>query len=306
MLSRVAENVYWMARHLERAENTARLVLVRSETRLDHPESGDAWWEPALRILDVEDERLGERDATTLLISDTGNPSSVVSCCARARENVRILREALPRETWEGVQALHQAALRPGSALPQRRDEHLREIVGRIQGLAGLFLGAMNDDDGAAMLRLGRAIERADFGARVLLEALGSLGTRDDLRAADWIGVLRTLTAFQMYRRTVRGAVTQARVLRFLVASPVFPRSLAYCAGEADMALARLPRASEAWAAVRRLGSLLAQGEGPGDGVERLLSEVQATLGVLHGALDRAYFALPAPPVRGQHQRQDA
>jgi uncharacterized alpha-E superfamily protein len=248
----------------------------------------------------------GERAATTLLISDPGNPSSVLACCARARENVRILRETLPRETWEAVQALHQAALRPGSAKPQRRDEHLREIVGRIQGLAGLFLGAMNDDDGAAMLRLGRAVERADFGARVLGEAVATLEGRDDLRSADWIGVLRSLTAFQMYRRTVRGAVTKARVVRFLIASPVFPRSLAYCAGEAETAAGRLPDVPEVRAAVRRLGSLLSGGEGPADGVEPLLTEVQATLEAVHGALDRAYFARPAVSARGQVQAQHA
>jgi uncharacterized alpha-E superfamily protein len=252
MLSRAAESLYWMARYLERAENTARLVSVHSEAGLDWPETDEFAWEPVLRITgalgDFEARGLPrtEEDVTEFLLSDRENPSSILSICARARENIRTLIEILPRESWEEVNELHQLATQTGVAAPQRRGEHLREIIGRAQAMAGLFLGAMNDDEAYAFLRLGRAIERGDFAARVMLGHFHAVehGADDSqtLRGADWVGVLRSLTAFQMYRRSVQGPVTGLRVVRFLTCSPVFPRSIAYCAREAEQALARLPK----------------------------------------------------------------
>lgn len=144
------------------------------------------------------------------------------------------------------INALHPLARQPDAAAPHRRDERLREIVGRAQAMAGLFMGALNDDEGSAFLRLGRAVERGEFGGRTLPGAAGAAGEgfadSDGLRAADWVGVLRSPTAFQTYRRSVQGPVTGSRVIRFLTCSSALPRSLAFCEGEAGVALARLPR----------------------------------------------------------------
>lgn len=319
MLSRVAENLYWMARHLERAENTARLVSVRSETRLDRPDQSGFYWEPVLSITGtLEDYRRrgfggSERDATNFLVSDPSNPSSVLAACTGARENVRILRETLPRETWEAVQALYQAALRPGAAAPQRRDEHLREVIGRVQGMTGLFLRAMNHDEGYVFVRLGRAIERGDFATRVLLSALETIrdGMSDEeaLRSADWVGVLKSLTAYQMYRRSVRGPVTPAGVVRFLTGSTVFPGAIAYCAREAEQALAMLSDSESLVARAARLSASVAARDGTAadrQGAAALLVEVQAELSTLQDAITDAYFAprlgLPAQGRRSQVQ----
>lgn len=313
MLSRVAENIYWMARHLERAENTARLVAVQSELRLDAPDREGFYWASALRITgtlaDYEARGLGltERDATNFLIGDPGNPSSILSTVARARENIRILRETLPRESWEAVAALHQTVLRPGAAAPSSRDAHLREVVTRLQGMAGLFLGAMNDDAGYAFLRLGRAIERGDFAARALLDAIASIrdrsGDAQALRAAEWVGVLKSLTAYQMYRRSVRGPVTRRGALRFLACSTVFPRSLAHAVTEAGQALLRLPGpAALAAPAVRLSSDLAAESELPHEEARlaALLRHAVAEFALLHDAVGDAYFA---PPPLGQEQR---
>ena len=316
MLSRVAENIYWMARHLERAENTARLVNVRSETRLDHLNSGGLYWEPVLRATSVVDDYQArgfgpnERDATNFLVSDPQNASSVLSCITRARENVRILRETLPRETWEAGQALHQVALRPGAAAPQRRDEHLREIISRAQGMAGLFLRAMNDDEGYAFLRLGRAVERGNFAARILMNSIETIseGTGDEeaLRLADWVGVLKSLTAYQMYRRSVRGPVTSPKVVHFLTCSTIFPGAVAHCVKEVARALARLPGSGELANAAARLTEAL-EAEGGVTRDERkfagILAAAQTELSVLHDAIGVTYFAyLPLRTAQTQVQ----
>ncbi|TNC48610.1 alpha-E domain-containing protein, partial [Rubellimicrobium rubrum] len=298
-----------MARHLERAENTARLVSVHSETRLDRPDRPGFYWEPALRVTGnlPEFQRRGlaqtEREATNVLITDPANPSSVLGTLARARENIRILRDVLPRESWEAINALHALASRPGAAAPQRRDAHLREIITHAQAMAGLFLGSMNEDAGYAFLRLGRAVERGDFVTRVLLDSLS--GSEDN--AAEWIGVLKSLTAYQMYRRSVGGPVTRPGVVRFLACSTVFPRALACCVQEAERALARLPDGTAMTELTAKLFAILAANSAVGD--ERRLASIlrlgQEELDTLHGALVDAYFAPPLTepsPLQGQKQ----
>lgn len=316
MLSRVAETIYWMARHLERAENTARLVAVQSETRLDRPGRAGFFWEPALRVTgtlaDFEARGLSrtERDATNFLVSDPSNPSSVLGIVSRARENIRTLREVLPRESWEAVNALHQVASRPGAAAPQRRDAHLREVVGCLQGMAGLFLGAMNDDAGYAFLRLGRAVERGDFAIRVLLDAMAAIpdGASEGqaFDATEWIAVLKSLTAYQMYRRSLGGPVTRLEVIRFLACSTTFPRALAACAAEAERALARMSEGVPTAAPAARLFAVLAANSAASD-EERLagvLALGQADLLALHDAVTAAYFAPPLPEAAPLAQSQ--
>ncbi len=305
MLSRVAENIYWMARHLERAENTARLISVCTDTRLDHPEPAELVWETVLRItgtlpdFEARDRKPSEQEVVNFHLSDQQNSSSVLSTLSHARENHRTLLEILPRESWEEVNALHQLAAQPGVSDPERRDEHLREIIGRAQAMAGLFLGAMNHDEGYAFLRLGRAIERGDFATRVMLGHFKAFehGATDSqsLRGADWVGVLRSLTAFQMYRRSVQGPVTGQRVVRFLTCSTVFPRSIAFCANEAEQALGRLPNSGATAAAAARLASeLAAQPSVSGNETDScaLLTRMQAELAALHDALTTDYFTL--------------
>jgi uncharacterized alpha-E superfamily protein len=293
-----------MARYLERAENTARLVNVFTDTRLDHPDPAERIWETALGITGALEDFRGrglectEPDVAEFLLSDPQSPASLINICARARENNRTLLEILPRESWEEINELHQLAGQPGASAAQRRSEHLREVVGRTQAMAGLFLGAMNDDEAYAFLRLGRAIERGDFAARVMLGHLHVIehGANDgqSLRGADWVGVLRSLTAFQMYRRNVQGPVTGLRVVRFLTCSTVFPRSIAYCAGGVEQALARLPNSGPVAAIAARLSSeLLSQHcvSGIETDASSLLVKVQAELSALHDMVTADYFS---------------
>jgi uncharacterized alpha-E superfamily protein len=292
-----------MARYLERAENTARLVSVFTDTRLDHPDPAERIWETALDITGALEDFRGrgleytEPDVAEFLLSDPRSPASLLNICARARENNRTLLEILPRESWEEINELHQLAAQPGASEAQRRGEHLREVIGRAQAIAGLFLGGMNDDEGYAFLRLGRAIERGDFAVRVMLGHFHVVeqGTDDSqsLRGADWVGVLRSLTAFQMYRRSVQGPVTGVRVVRFLTCSTVFPRSIAYCAKEVEQALARLPNSRSVAATAADLASELLN-EKCVSGIEAdspaLLVKIQADLSALHERITAGYF----------------
>ena len=109
MLSRVAENLYWMARYLERAENTARLITVNANLLLDLPKTVQPGWEPLIEITGSAEifhanyQQPDERSVVKFLIADTVNPGSILSSLVAARENVRTVRDFMPRETWEQV-----------------------------------------------------------------------------------------------------------------------------------------------------------------------------------------------------------
>ncbi|MDO9188414.1 MAG: alpha-E domain-containing protein, partial [Sulfurimicrobium sp.] len=113
MLSRVAESIYWLARYIERAENTARIVMVNANLVLDTPKGMSPGWRPLITLTGSEDlfDKIypdsSERNVVKFLTGDTKNPGSILSSLWFARENARIVRDVVPRETWEYINDLH-------------------------------------------------------------------------------------------------------------------------------------------------------------------------------------------------------
>jgi uncharacterized alpha-E superfamily protein len=112
LLSRVAENVYWLARYLERAENSARLINVNSNMLLDLPPEYRPGWLALIDItgsrelFDKRERRVEERDIVNFLIADLDNPGSILASIRAARENARTLRDVLPNDVWEHLNEL--------------------------------------------------------------------------------------------------------------------------------------------------------------------------------------------------------
>jgi len=109
MLSRSAERLYWLARYLERTENTARLISVYMNLLLDLPYGVEAGWRNLLNICGAEAaffqryKAPNEHNTTRFLITDTNNPGSLVSSLSYARENIRTSRDLMPDEAWQQV-----------------------------------------------------------------------------------------------------------------------------------------------------------------------------------------------------------
>ena len=116
MLSRVAENIYWMARYIERAENIARLINVNTNLLLDLPKSANVGWVPIIEILgsgqlfNEQYDTPDERNVLRFIISDQKNSGSIVSSLNSARENARTIRDIIPRESWERINDLFMVA----------------------------------------------------------------------------------------------------------------------------------------------------------------------------------------------------
>jgi uncharacterized alpha-E superfamily protein len=269
LLSRVADHLYWGARYMERADDTARVVRTFTEVLIDMPTGVASSWEPLLAVagsrsaFEAGHARANESDIVRFLVADHSNLGSVVSSVAQARENLRTTREILPREAWQAVNDLFLFTSRDAESGVDRRtrSRFLTRVVSDHQRLDGVVSGAMRRDEAYEMWRLGQSMERADMTTRVLgvraAALLGAPDEADDFDEVQWMGVLRSLSALQMYQRATRGPIDGEGVVSFLLFDEQFPRSIAGCLRRIREALRRLPSSERTEPAVERLARSL-------------------------------------------------
>ncbi len=241
MLSRVADSVYWMSRYIERAENVARFVDVNIQLTLDAAAGHDQQWDPLVAITgDYEDfariyGKASESSVIRFLTFDEENPNSIVSCVRAARENARSVREIISSEMWLQLNRFYlmvNSAARESGSL-----EQFERLYDEVKQASQLFTGVtdatMTHSEAWHFSRLGRMLERADKTSRILdvkyfllLGALEEVGTAFD--SMQWVAVLRSASAFEMYRKR-HGRVTPRGVVEFLKLEREFPRAIHFC-----------------------------------------------------------------------------
>ena len=242
MLGRTADGLYWMFRYIERAENIARLVDAGLRVALTRSGATDDDWDGVLQSAGVRaaygarHERLTSADAVDFLLRDTANPSSVLSCIEAGRNNARMVRTALTRDTWEATNECW-IELKAALSKPLKAKE-LPEIIHAIKQRTGLIRGAFH----GSMLRneiyhfasIGTYTERADNTSRildvkyyVLLPSVSSVGT--SLDNVQWESILRSVSAHRSYGWVYDGGYRAANIADFLILNVQMPRSLAHC-----------------------------------------------------------------------------
>ena len=306
MLSRVAEQLYWMTRYLERAENTARLINATTQMLLDLPRGASFGWDVLIKVVGLDADFLAkqahadEAGILRYLIADRDSPGSIVSCIHNARENSRTLREVLPRQAWERINAMYLDVNARAAKLEGAGDRYafLEHLIASRQSLIGLLSDCMSHDLAYQFVLLGRNIERADMTTRIVDINAAVLLPRqqvpeDPAQALLWIGVLNSLSAYQTYRRHVAVHVRSAEVVDFLLHDPHFPRSVGYCLGELESCLAELPHNAQPLRvlrmASRRLDGMNLDQLAPATRHE-YLDAVQSDLIRIHQELAREYF----------------
>jgi uncharacterized alpha-E superfamily protein len=257
MLSRVAQRIYWLTRYLERAENTARLILVRHQSVLDLPRAVQPDWNLLLKVLGAEESfaslpgAANEKNIISFVFGERANPSSIISSLTNARENMRTTREIMPSEAWERVNSLYLSVARRSNKDLPRASRHavLNNIIQSCQQIAGLLSGTMNKDAAYQFVHMGRNIERADMSTRIIDVASEDLMAAGDealpFRNVLWISVLQSLTAYQMYRLTVQRNVSPEDALEFLLQNKDFPRAVAHTLNEIENSMKLLPHNRE-------------------------------------------------------------
>jgi uncharacterized alpha-E superfamily protein len=306
MLSRVAERIYWMARYLERAENTARLVRVYSYLMLDIPSGVGLSWRQLVDITGSHDylgktyRTQGARNITKFVLSEPGNPGALINSLTHARENVRTSRDLVPSEGWEHVNELYLYARRKlaKGAVPPDLYEFLSAIIMRCQQITGMLAGTMSHGDAYQFVRIGRNLERSDMSSRIIDVGSATLIAPGDelarLESRLWTYVLRSLSAHQMYRQYVRRRIRPESVLAFLLQDVRFPRAVAHTLGEIQACVELLPRQEEPLRAVVRLRRLVADANVDGlyrEGLHDFIDALQREIDNLHQQIVVTWFA---------------
>ncbi len=308
MLSKVAERLYWIARHLERVENTARLVGVYDNLLFDLPGDLDISWYNLVTLNSAEElfeeryKNRDERNVVKFLLADDTNPSSMLSALKMVRENIRTTRDVLPQETWEMVNELFIYSNKNIQQGINRsaRHEFLTNIIKGCQQINGLLTGTMCRDASWQFLRLGRNLERADMMTRLLdagaaAQLEGEAETDMHISQVVWGNVLRSSSAELSYRRTMRSAVHESDVAEFLLESPDFPRSFRFCVDSMLNGVKNLPNNSAAKKAISKMLEVefeLDSNKRLGFEFREYLNQQQVNLGNVHQVFSKTWFAM--------------
>ena len=307
MLARAAGNLYWMARYLERAENTARLINSTTHVLLDLPLGASFGWANLIVVAGLDDSfkknypEANEEAIMRFLIEDSRNPSSILSCVQYARENTRTLREVLPAEMWERINSLFLYVRENAiTACRSRRDRYmvLNHIIEQRQAIVGLVAGTMSHDLAYQIIKLGRNVERADMTTRILDLNLAVQFPQDSvlhdaLMERIWMSTLNTLSAYQTYRRLISMQVRSSEVINFLLGDIRFPRSVEHCLSEIESCFKLMPKSQQLLQLVAQLRHKISHRQTDGLSAAALheyLDGLQSELAEVHDALTHHYF----------------
>ncbi len=266
--SRVADSLYWIARYLERAAHTIRLVDVRLDLELDRRADADGWdfarLCAAVKCESTARAPSNPAELVETLVFDAANRGSVLACITVARDNARQAREEISSDMWEQLNALYLRLKQVrGEGTWSVRPHYIsRLIIEGVHLFEGVTEATMGHGEGWQFLHAGRFIERAAATA-----ALVDLQFKDAVRLpanhVEWVGLLRSCAAFEAYCRCYTADVRPDRVAEFLLLNAEFPRSVRFAAARVE-------------AALRAIAHLT--GRGAGGRAERLAGRLHASL----------------------------
>jgi uncharacterized alpha-E superfamily protein len=308
MLSRVADSLYWMSRYLERAEHTARLIDVDVQLRLDQsPHSGTERWLRLLEALNVAVPP-GELDIAALahtLTFDRTNPSSIVSCISAARENLRNVREQCSTEMWEQLNRLYlqMRSTTREEAYVLHSDLFYRSVQDGANLFHGITDSTMTHGEGWQYIQLGRYVERTDVLTALIGTHLRRLPPATDQPVEteeylEWVGLLKSCTAFLPYCKTYTAELRPLRVAEFLLLNSEFPHSVRFSVDMIHVALRAIGAFTERKAEqpVRLAGRLRATlsfsqiDEILAGGAAEYVDGVRCQCVQIHAAIHQVYF----------------
>ena len=330
MLARVADSLYWLARYIERAENTARILDVNLQLTLESEHGGpDAEardWQPIIATLDDQKRfhalyAVTSGDAVCEFVTFAQeNPNSIARSVAHARENARTVREYISSEMWERINGLYlwlnSASARQlfeGSAI-----DFYRQVVDFSHQFHGTTDATLTHGEGWNFLQIGKHLERADAASRILdlkyhILLPGDEQVGGNVDTVQWQAVLKSCSAFEAYRKIHTGQVTPWTVAEFILLHEDFPRSVRFSCEWLDRALHCISgsdRGHYANEAERLSGRLCSDlryaeiGEILRSGLHEYLDGIQQRLIGISGAMLREYCGWQPPEYTEPAQSQ--
>lgn len=314
MLSRVADSLFWLGRYSERAENYARFIDVNFNLSLDLPPGMKEQWDPLItatgsRELFVENfgDNFTRENAIFFLAFDERNPDSIISTVRYSRENARIVRESIPRETWEVLNELHYFVQRGRDKKIWKKEDPKDFFIlvrNKLQLLSGIAQDNIPRWQGWYFTKMGQYIERADKTSRILdvkyhflLPSVEDVGSPLDF--LHWVALLKSVSGFNAYRK-VYGNINPQRIVEFLVLDRYFPRSILFCLMSAENCLHEISGAKHGFSnpAEKAIGALRSDLEYADvkdvmeSGLHEYLDDLQLTLNSISDKIYDQYFKI--------------
>jgi len=321
MLSRVAERLYWLARYMERIENTARLAQTHSQLMLDMPKSIGLSWYTLIEITSNEDffeenyDTRTEKNCCWAILGDRENSASLISSLWWARENIRTTRDSLPREAWIYINELYLLvkANQADFHTRRKRNELLEQIIRSCQAITGMLDGTMSYNKTFKFIQLGTAIERADMTSRIL--DVGAFVVAQETESQDvkqfenilWANILKSVSAFFMYRQAFQMEINGKSVIRFLVNDEKLFRSINHCVIMMDKYSTHLKASDDVKKSIAELQTLIARKvpfELGSSDLHNYLDEIQVLLSVVHKKFYETWFYPKITPTDEQQTQQ--
>lgn len=312
MLARLAENLFWAGRYIERAEGTARMVDVTYHTLLESPPREiEKTYAQLLDVLHLtpafqgahggsvdQPVRVAPDEVMAFLVLDPDNPGSILSSVTMARENGRSVRELVSSELYEAVNDLHLSmrARDLRADLADQPYELFSLVKQRCQLVSGVAMETMPRDDAWRFLTLGRQLERAEMACRLLNVRYTQLvDTSANMTFHHWIAVLKSVSALEAFRKRYRASMDPVEVVEFLLLSESFPRSVRFALDTAERQLIHLGGRSSS-RSTRLLGRTRASlqfravGELMDEGLHPFLDELQDAVAAVADAVTTEFF----------------
>ena len=312
MLSRIAESLFWLARYIERAEGTARILDVNYHMLLEQSQqSYHLRWQPLIIMAGEEDRfrklysEVNAESVFEFLAFRHDNPSSIVQCISKARENARTIRDRISREMWEDINGLYYTLSQfvPREAIaagPHRFCERVKFGSHRFHGVTDATLP---HDEGWEFLRIGWSLERAEMTARLVdvqyHNLLDGPPAADALDNHQWMAVLRSVGAYEAYHRQYHPPLEPEKVAEMLILDHRHPHSIRFNVAEFQASLRAVSgsgRGSYANEAERLAGKLVERlsydkiGEIFKQGLHGYLNDVVNMCGAIGDDIARTYF----------------
>jgi uncharacterized alpha-E superfamily protein len=270
MLSRTADHLYWMARYTERAENLARMLDVNCRMTLlrQEEEVVRRRWTSTLSTVGQLEPFLAAHGSVTQVAAidwisfERSNPGSIEQCLNLARENAHAVRGTLTSETWETLNAtwLEIRGFRRDTVSEQALANFFEWVKFRSHLARGVIQGTMLHDDALEFTWLGTYLERADNTARILdarfeMLAEDAANSNDAGDYYEWSALLRSVSAFEIYRKVYRDLITPRRVAELLILRESMPRALRHCMSRVHQVLIKVANERSA-ETLRRAGEI--------------------------------------------------
>ncbi len=315
MLSRTASTLYWMSRNVERAENTARIldVAYRMSLLTKDPHLQDQEWFAPLNITGTlfpfsgRHAIVNAREVLHFMAFDPDNPSSIYNCAQQARENARAVRGTITSEMWEVINAtwLEMQNMDEDRMYAKGVSAFFEWVKERSHLFRGVTFGTIRRDDAFSFHRLGTYVERADNTARiidakyhVLLPSVEDVGGAVDYY--QWSAVLRSVSAFEAYRKVYRDAITPLRIAELMILRDDIPRSLHFCLRDVYDILCKVQNRSSS-EATRQAGEIYAALQFGtienifATGLHEYLTSFLTSTNRLAGEINKSFFDISLP-----------